>query len=95
MFERFTRALRDVVIRAQDEAAELGHDFLGTEHLLLGLAAGDDPILASLGADHEEMIRVFRVFVESARRIVDVQREFIDEVLLGPAIQGGMGMRQL
>ena len=46
--------------------------------------------VASLGADHEEMIRVFRVLVESARRIVDVQREFIDEVLLGPAIRGGM-----
>jgi ATP-dependent Clp protease ATP-binding subunit ClpA len=57
MFERFTRALRDVVIRAQDEAAELGHDFLGTEHLLLGLAAGDDPILASLGADHPALRR--------------------------------------
>ena len=46
--------------------------------------------VAEFGADHEEMIRVFRVMVESARRIVDSQREFIDEVLLGPAIRDGM-----
>jgi adenylate cyclase len=46
--------------------------------------------VAALGADHEVMIRVFRVLVESARRIVDVQREFVDEVLLMPAIEAGM-----
>ncbi|MGI5352272.1 Clp protease N-terminal domain-containing protein [Streptomyces sp. CA-250714] len=35
MFERFSREARDVVIRAQDEANSLGHDWIGTEHLLL------------------------------------------------------------
>ena len=39
MFERFTRAARDVVVCAQEEAAALGHDHVGTEHLLLGIAA--------------------------------------------------------
>jgi ATP-dependent Clp protease ATP-binding subunit ClpA len=57
MFERFTQELRDVVTRARDEAAELGHDFLGTEHLLLGVAASDDGILAPLGADHAALRR--------------------------------------
>jgi ATP-dependent Clp protease ATP-binding subunit ClpA len=57
MFERFTQAARDVVTRAQEEAAVLGHDHLGTEHLLLGVAAGDDGILASLGADHAALRR--------------------------------------
>jgi ATP-dependent Clp protease ATP-binding subunit ClpA len=37
MFERFTDQARDVVVRAQDEARVLGHGFIGTEHLLLGL----------------------------------------------------------
>ena len=46
--------------------------------------------VAALGADREVMIRVFRVLVDSARRIVEVQREFIDEVLLLPAIAQGM-----
>ena len=57
MFERFTQELREVVTRAQDEATALGHDFLGTEHLLLGVAARDDGILASLGADHAALSR--------------------------------------
>ncbi|MGP3976945.1 Clp protease N-terminal domain-containing protein [Streptomyces sp. 8N114] len=35
MFERFSKEARDVVIRAQDEANSLGHDWIGTEHLLL------------------------------------------------------------
>jgi ATP-dependent Clp protease ATP-binding subunit ClpA len=37
MFERFTVASRDVVVRASDEARTLGNDYIGTEHLLLGL----------------------------------------------------------
>ena len=37
MFERFTDRMRGVLVAAQVEATALGHDFLGTEHLLLGL----------------------------------------------------------
>jgi ATP-dependent Clp protease ATP-binding subunit ClpC len=37
MFERFTDRARRVVVAAQDEARALGHDYIGTEHLLLGL----------------------------------------------------------
>ena len=37
MFERFTSQARMVVVRAQDEARAMGHRFIGTEHLLLGL----------------------------------------------------------
>lgn len=37
MFERFTDRARQVVVLAQAEARELGHDWVGTEHLLLGL----------------------------------------------------------
>jgi ATP-dependent Clp protease ATP-binding subunit ClpA len=57
MFERFTQEARDALTRAREEAASLGHDFVGTEHLLLGVAAGDDGILASLGADHPALRR--------------------------------------
>jgi ATP-dependent Clp protease ATP-binding subunit ClpA len=41
MFERFTGDARQVVERAQEEARALGHDYLGTEHLLLGVLAAD------------------------------------------------------
>jgi ATP-dependent Clp protease ATP-binding subunit ClpA len=37
MFERFTDRARRVVVLAQDEARMLNHDYIGTEHLLLGL----------------------------------------------------------
>ena len=37
MFERFTNQSRRVVVLAQEEARMLDHNYLGTEHLLLGL----------------------------------------------------------
>src|SRR5215472_14573787 len=37
MFERFTDKARRVVVLAQDEARLLGHTYIGTEHILLGL----------------------------------------------------------
>ena len=37
MFERFTGQSRRAVVLAQEEAASLDHNYIGTEHLLLGL----------------------------------------------------------
>jgi hypothetical protein len=37
MFERFTNQSRQAVVLAQEEARELHHSFIGTEHLLLGM----------------------------------------------------------
>jgi hypothetical protein len=37
MFERFTNQSRRVVVLAQEEARMLDHNYIGTEHLLLGL----------------------------------------------------------
>ena len=37
MFERFTDRARRVVVLAQEEARMLYHDYIGTEHILLGL----------------------------------------------------------
>ncbi|MGI5952293.1 MAG: Clp protease N-terminal domain-containing protein, partial [Brooklawnia sp.] len=37
MFERFTDRARRVVVLAQDEAKMLNHNYIGTEHILLGL----------------------------------------------------------
>jgi ATP-dependent Clp protease ATP-binding subunit ClpC len=55
VFERFTDRARRVVVLAQEEARLLDHDYIGTEHLLLGLAAEEEGIaaraLADLGID--------------------------------------------
>lgn len=37
MFERFSRPARQVVVEAQEEARSLGHDRVGTEHLMLAV----------------------------------------------------------
>lgn len=42
MFQRFTATARAAVVAAQDEARRLGRDYIGTEHLLLGILAGGD-----------------------------------------------------
>jgi ATP-dependent Clp protease ATP-binding subunit ClpC len=42
MFERFTDRARRVVVLAQEEARMLNHDYIGTEHLLLGLIREGD-----------------------------------------------------
>jgi ATP-dependent Clp protease ATP-binding subunit ClpA len=53
VFERFTQQARRVVVLAQDEARALGHQHIGTEHLLLGLLREEDGlgarVLVSLG----------------------------------------------
>jgi len=71
MFERFTDRARRVVVRAQEEARRLDHDYVGTEHILLalthesigGLAA---KVLESLGADldgaREQVIRLLEEY---------------------------------
>ena len=52
MFDRFTERARNVVALAQEEARALGHNYIGTEHLLLGLLRGDgvaNRVLRDLG----------------------------------------------
>ena len=46
MFERFTDSARDAVVHAQDEARQLDHDRIGTEHILLALLRGRDTVAA-------------------------------------------------
>jgi len=46
MFERFTERARKVVVRAQDEARFLKQNYIGTEHLLLGLIGEKEGIAA-------------------------------------------------
>src|SRR6185437_44986 len=46
MFERFTTRARHVVVLSQEEATQLKHNYIGTEHILLGLL-GEQGGLAS------------------------------------------------
>jgi Clp amino terminal domain, pathogenicity island component len=46
MFERFTERARRVVVLAQEEARLLDHNYIGTEHLLLGLIREGEGVAA-------------------------------------------------
>jgi ATP-dependent Clp protease ATP-binding subunit ClpC len=57
MFERFTGRARHVVVLAQEEARLLNHNYIGTEHILLGLLGEPESmggqVLASFGLSRD------------------------------------------
>jgi ATP-dependent Clp protease ATP-binding subunit ClpA len=46
MFERFTERARKVMVLAQEETGRFGHNYIGTEHLLLGLVMEEEGVAA-------------------------------------------------
>ena len=66
MFERLTADARAVVRRAADSANGLGHRYIGTEHLLLAVAAADEPAGAVL---REQGVTPERVKEEIVRQV--------------------------
>jgi ATP-dependent Clp protease ATP-binding subunit ClpA len=64
MFERFTTEARTVVVRAGQERKLLGHPFIGTEHLLLGLldegAGIAYTLLRKAGMDRDQVRELIR-----------------------------------
>jgi ATP-dependent Clp protease ATP-binding subunit ClpC len=64
MFERFTERARHVVVLAQDEARLLKHNYLGTEHLLLGLLREEEGLAARILDSFEITLVEVRAQVE-------------------------------
>jgi ATP-dependent Clp protease ATP-binding subunit ClpC len=69
MFERFTDQSRRVIVLAQEEARLLKHDYIGTEHLLLGLLADEE-------GDAAHILESLNITLEAARHEV---REILGE----------------
>jgi hypothetical protein len=61
VFERFSEHGRQVIVLAQDEARSLGHDHLGSEHVLLGLLRQDDELVDLLGDPADLRRRVVEI----------------------------------
>lgn len=59
MFNRFTERARKVILLAKEEAKRFNHDYIGTEHLLLGLIREGEgvaaAVLASLGLSSDQI----------------------------------------
>src|SRR5690242_16078739 len=53
MFERFTERARQVVVLAQEEARTLKHNYIGTEHILLGLLREEEGLAARVLEDRK------------------------------------------
>ena len=67
MFQRFTDRARRVVVLAQDEARMLNHNFIGTEHILLGLIREGEGVAANA--------------LESLGISLDVVRQQVEEII--------------
>jgi ATP-dependent Clp protease ATP-binding subunit ClpC len=69
MDANFSTKVKDVITFSKEEALRLGHDYIGVEHLLLGIIREGDglaiKILANLGADLKEL----RKKIESSTRV--------------------------
>jgi ATP-dependent Clp protease ATP-binding subunit ClpC len=67
VFERFTDRARRVVVLAQEEARMLNHNYIGTEHILLGLIHEDQGVAAKA--------------LQSLNISLDVVREQVEEMI--------------
>ena len=81
MFDRL-HPVAKVLERARDEAAVLGSQDLEAEHILLALAAGDDPVvhgvLTGAGLDRDALRRALEAQEEAALASVGVSRAAFD-----------------
>ena len=73
-FEKFTERARKVLSLAQDEAQRFNHNYIGTEHLLLGLVREGDgvaaKVLANLGVELQKVRSAVEFIIGRGDRIV-------------------------
>ena len=96
MFERLSEQGRLVLVLAEDEARSLGHDHIGSGHLLLGLLRQDDDLVEILGEPDVVRRRVVEViglgeespdalpFSPRARSVIDSALEEAHPSSIGP-----------
>lgn len=64
MFERFTDRARRVIVLSQEEARNLQHNYIGTEHILLGMIREGDGVAA-------RALNLVKVELDQARELVE------------------------
>ena len=86
MFERFTEKAIKVIMLAQEESRRLGHNFVGTEQILLGLigeGTGVGPrALKTLGVTLKDArVEVEKIIEETANEIENFVGSFINRCI--------------
>ncbi|MBL7069925.1 MAG: ATP-dependent Clp protease ATP-binding subunit [Candidatus Omnitrophica bacterium] len=64
MFNRFTERARKVIILAKEEARRFNHDYIGTEHILLGLIREGEGVAATVLQKMEVSLENIRLEIE-------------------------------
>ena len=64
MFNRFTERARKVIILAKEEARRFNHDYIGTEHILLGLIREGEGVAAAVLQKLEVSLENIRLEIE-------------------------------
>ena len=64
MFERFTDRARKVMALANQEAQRFNHEYIGTEHILLGLIREGHGVAAQVLKEHADLTRIRRQVLE-------------------------------
>lgn len=74
MFDRFTARARQIIVFGRQEAGKLNHDYIGTEHILLGLLKMGEglaiDILRSLGVDPAEVVEEIKKAIQPGSSMV-------------------------
>ena len=87
MFERFTERARQVVVLAQEEARTLKHNYIGTEHILLGLLREEEGLAARVLESLD--ITVERVRAQVVRIVGSGEEVTSGQIPFTPAGQEG------
>ena len=74
MFERFTEKAIKVIMLAQEEARRLGHNFVGTEQVLLGLIGEGTGVAA-------KTLKSMGVNLKDARKEVERKRKEVERIM--------------
>lgn len=74
MYENFTDRSRKVMQLAQNQSREFHHEYIGTEHILLGLAREESGVAANvlknLGASYTKLAEIAHTFITAGPPIV-------------------------
>ncbi len=79
MEAKFSPRVKDVISYSREEAIRLGHDYIGTEHLLLGLIReGDGKALKTLKALDVDQLRVKKTIEDNIRSSATNNTNFVN-----------------
>ncbi len=68
MEPKFSQKVKEIITLAREEALRLGHDYIGTEHLILGMIRDGEGIALNLLRDSGVILDELRVTIEQATK---------------------------